>query len=265
MARKSLKSVCRLIDAVTTNLPPEQAFLADLKRSIELEDEDASTAHRPSKSYKPSSMNCIRNMYYQMIGAEPDPSHASYCMVGIANSGTDTHVRIQQQIENMKKHGIDCEYIDVAEYVKSRNLDYLEIRSKSGMETKLFHKDLNLSFLCDGIIRYKGHYYILEIKTETSFKWNNRTDVDPKHYMQGTAYSVALQLPEVIFVYVNRDMVDLKAFMFVPTDELKEALVGKIEDCDGYVSRLICPPKPDGIARNVCSYCGYQTLCRKDG
>jgi hypothetical protein len=35
---------------------------------------------------------------------------------------------------------IDVEYIDVAEFVKQRNLTDLEIREKSGMETKLYHK-----------------------------------------------------------------------------------------------------------------------------
>jgi hypothetical protein len=263
MARNSLKSVCRLIDVANTQLPVEQSFLADLKRSIELVSEKE--VRKPSQTYKPSSMNCIRNMYYQRIGADGDPYRASYCSVGICNSGSDIHIRIQTAVENMKECGIDCEYIDVADYVKSRNLDYLEIVSKQGMETKLFHKDLHMSFLCDGIIRYKGQYYVLEIKTETSFKWNNRTSVDPSHYRQGTSYSVAFGLPKVIFVYVNRDMLDMKSFMFIPTNEMKEDLVGTIEDCEGYVQRLVCPPKPDDVSKKTCEYCGYKTRCRKDG
>ena len=65
----------------------------------------------------------------------------SYQLEGICESGTDRHIRIQQTIENMKKVlNIDVEYIDVAEFVKQRNLTDLEIREKSGMETKLYHK-----------------------------------------------------------------------------------------------------------------------------
>jgi CRISPR/Cas system-associated exonuclease Cas4 (RecB family) len=263
MARNSLKSICRLIDQANDKLPPAQSFLTDLKKSIEMTaDEDR---RKPSQTYKPSSMKCIRNMYYQRAGVTPDEELSSYCSVGICNSGSDIHIRIQTAVENMKKHGIDCEYIDVAEYVKSRNLDYLEIVSKSGMETKLFHKTLNMSFMCDGIIRYNNHYYILEIKTEASFKWSARTDTDPAHYAQGTAYSVAFQLPEVMFLYINRDILDMKAYLFVPTNEMKENLVGTIEDCEGYVNRMICPPKPEDLPRNVCNYCSYKTQCRKDG
>ena len=262
MARNSLKSICRLIDQANDKLPPAQSFLTDLKKSIEMSaDQDR---RKPSQTYKPSSMKCIRNMYYQRAGATPDEELSSYCSVGICNSGSDIHIRIQTAVEDMKKHGIDCEYIDVADFVKSRNLDYLEIVSKSGMETKLFHKTLNMSFMCDGIIRYNNHYYILEIKTEASFKWSTRTDTDPAHYNQGTAYSVAFQLPEVMFLYINRDILDMKAYLFVPTNEMKENLVGTIEDCEGYVNRMICPPKPDDLPRNVCQYCGYKTQCRKD-
>lgn len=263
MARNSLKNVCRLIEVAKETLPPEQDFLQDLKRSIEITaDKDQ---RLPSKTYKPSSMNCIRQSYYQLVGVQPDESGSSYSGVGICNSGTDIHIRIQTAVEQMKENGMDCEYIDVAEFVKQRQLDYLNIVSRNGMETKLYHKKLNMSFMCDGIIRYKGHYYILELKTESSFKFINRKDVDISHYHQGTAYSLAFNIPEVLFVYINRDVLDMKAFMFVPTDEMKQELIGYIEECDGYVARHIAPPKPDGVSKKSCSYCSYKTQCKKDG
>ena len=189
MARNSLKSVMRLIDSTAKSLPPEQQFLADLKKSIEVT--DLNGYRKPSQTYKPSGMNCIRSMYYQVVGKEVKPTTSGYMMIGICNSGTDTHVRMQTAIEGMKENGIDCEYIDVADFIKTRELNDLEIHEKHGMETKLYHKNLNMSFMTDGIIKYNGKYYILEIKTEASFKWQNRTGVDEKHYNQATAYSEA--------------------------------------------------------------------------
>ena len=263
MARQSLKNIIRLIDAAKEQVPVEQEFLADLKRSIELNDEKG--RRLPSKTYKPSGMNCMRASYYQIMGVEPDESSSSYTMVGICNSGTDIHVRVQTAVAEMKENGIDCEYLDVAEFVKSRNLDNLEIKSKSGMETKLYHKRLNMSFMCDGIIRYKGKYYILELKTESSYKFMNRHDVDPSHYNQGTAYSLAFGLDNVLFVYISRDVLDMKAFMFNVTNEMRSHLVDYIDECDSYVRRQIAPPKPENVARKTCSYCGYKTQCKKDG
>lgn len=263
MARSSLKNICRLIESVKETLPPEQDFLNDLKRSIEMTADKY--AGLPSKTYKPSGMGCIRASYYQIMGITPDESSSNYSSVGICNSGTDIHVRIQTAVEQMKENGMNCEYVDVADYVKSRGLDYLDIVSKNGMETKLYHKKLNMSFMCDGIIRYKGHYYILELKTENSYKFSNRKDVNPAHYMQGTAYSLAFDIDQVLFVYINRDVLDMKAFMFNVTDEMKQNLVGYIEECDGYVKRMIAPPKPENLTKKSCAYCGYKTQCRKDG
>ena len=263
MARQSLKNVIRLIDAAKEQVPVEQEFLADLKRSIELNDEKG--RRLPSKTYKPSGMNCMRASYYQIIGVEPDESSSSYTMVGICNSGTDIHVRVQTAVAEMKENGIDCEYLDVADFVKSRELDNLEVKSKSGMETKLYHKRLNMSFMCDGIIRYKDKYYILELKTESSYKFMNRHDVDPSHYNQGTAYSLAFGLDNVLFVYISRDILDMKAFMFNVTNEMRSHLVDYIDECDSYVKRQIAPPKPENVLKKTCTYCGYRNQCKKDG
>ena len=266
MARNSLKNVIKLLDDVKKTLPPEEDFLNDLKRSIEISSEKT----KGSQSYKPSSMNCIRQMFYIVTGKDMDEMGESYTGIGICNSGTDIHQRTQQAVLNMKKNGMDCEYVNVADYVKSRNLDYLEIRQEPDFEngryeTKLYHTKLNMSFLCDGIIKYKNKYYILEIKTENTNKFWVREGVDPSHFNQGTAYSMSLQIPNVIFVYINRDVLEMKSFMFTPTDEMKADLVGRIEECDGYVKRLIAPPKPKDVARKTCEYCAYKGQCRKDG
>lgn len=268
MARNSLKNVMRLIDEAKQTLPPEKEFLSDLKRSIELMDEK--NRKKGSQSYKPSSMNCIRQMYYIVTGKDGDEELSNYCNIGICNAGTDIHQRIQQSVLDMQKNGIDCEYVNVADYVESRNLDYLEIVKrpnfkKKDYETKLFHKTLNMSFLCDGIIRYKGKYYIFEIKSEGSNKFFNRDGVDSSHYNQGTAYSVAFGINDVIFVYVNRDVFDMKSYMFIPTDDMKQELVGRIEECDTYVRKLTAPPKPKDVTKKTCDYCRYKSECRKDG
>lgn len=266
MARNSLKNICRLLDEATSQVPIEQSFLADLKRSIELSDK--ANSRKPSQTYKPSSMHCIRNMYYQRIGAEQDDGESSYTLIGICNSGSDIHQRIQQAVLDMKTNGIDCEYINVADYVRQRELKDLEIVKEPDFEgrdyeTKLFHKTLNMSFLCDGIIRYKDKYHILELKTEGVNKWVNRKGVDPKHYMQATAYSIAFKIPDVIFVYISRDMLDMKAYTFIPTNDMKIELLGKISNCDTYIKNEQIPPKPQDLQRNICEYCNYKNLCRQ--
>lgn len=263
MSRSSMKNVFKLIDIANNELPIEQQFLNDLKASIEKA--AAKTARKPSQTYKPSGMNCVRQMVYQVLGVEPSPHNSTYQIEGICESGTDRHIRIQEAIENIKNVlNVDCEYINVADFVRQRNLQDLEIIGQSGMETKLFHKKLNMSFMCDGIIKYKTKYFIFEFKTEMSAKFYRRTDVDESHYNQATAYSLAFGIDNVLFVYENRDTLDKKAYIRKVTDEMKQELVGKIEYCDSYVKQLKAPPKPQNVLKKTCSYCAYKERCGKD-
>ena len=260
--RSSLKNVCRLLNTVQQDIPVEQRFLADLKRSIELTDKKE--ARKPSQTYKPSSMNCLRQMYYQVIGVEYEES-SNYCLIGICESGSDRHERIQTAISKMVSNGIDCHYMDVAKFVKSRELNDIEVVSKQGMETKLFHKKLNMSFLCDGIIRYNGKYYITEFKTESLYKWQARKGVAEEHYNQAVAYSTAFGIDEVIFVYINRDSTDMKCYLYTVTGDMKQDFIGRIEMCNSYVENHNVPPKEETTPKKTCEYCNYKEQCRKDG
>ena len=262
------RALLNVLNAVSAReLPTEQQFLTDLQKSIELQDKKNS--RQPSKTYKPSSMHCIRNMYYQVTGAPTKEETNSYSLIGICESGTDRHERIQQAVIDMKSNGIDCEYINVADYVREQKLDYLEIVSEpdfenGNYETKLYHKELNISFLCDGIIKYKGKYYILEIKTETSNKFWDRAGVNPDHILQGTSYSECLKIDDVLFVYECRDNCMKKAFMLHVTEEMRIELVHKIKSCTDYVEKQVVPPKPEDISKKACAYCNYAERCKNE-
>ena len=262
MARNSLKAVIKALDKVNKDVPIEQSFLDNLKRSIELD--DIKNARKPSQAYKPSSMNCIRNMYYQVTGVDAD-AESNYISVGICNSGSDHHNRIQTAIAGMGENGFDCEYIDVGDYVRSRGLDlYLDVVEKCGNETKLYDRTRNISFLCDGIIKYRGRYYIVEFKSESSFKWRDRKGVDPKHYNQARTYSLELQIDDVIFIYINRDIVDYKSYLYTVTQEERDGIVDLIATCDRYVQNNELPPMPEDADMKKCAYCGYQALCKRN-
>lgn len=265
MSRQSLKNVSRLIELANTEKAGiADSFLEDFKRSIEMTEEKNSGL--PSPTFKPSSLNCKRGCYYQIMQAQPDSGHSSFNMIGICNSGSDIHVRVQTAVMRMIENGIDCEWIDVETYINERGIDHLIVREKKGTETKLYDTRYGtyISFMCDGIVKYKGQYYILEIKTESSNKWYSRDGVDPKHYKQATSYSNSLLLDTVLFMYVERDLLNIKCYEFKVTDAMRDELVHYLRDVQGYVERKIVPPKGD-VKPAACRYCGYQTQCRKDG
>lgn len=261
MAR-NIKNIFNLIDCANNEISIEQQFLNDLEYSIKKDDEQ--NEYIPSKTYKPSSLKCIRNAYFQIIGETPNKSNTTASLVGICESGTDRHLRIQRAITNMRINNIDCEYINVADFIYQRNLtDDIEIIEQKEMETKLYNKKLNMSFLCDGIVKYKSKYFILEIKTESSYKFNNRKSVAEEHYDQATAYSINFGLNDVLFVYECRDVCLKKAFILHITDEMKQDLLNRIDNCNNCIKEGKPPAKSINIDKKVCQYCNYQTICQK--
>lgn len=260
---RSLLNISRLIDeSVEKEVSVETSFSEDMKMCIQ---KLGTRPGKPSNSYKPSSLNCIRNMYYQRIEADTDPvTPVSAEMIGIGESGTDRHQRIQAYIVAMKDYGIDCEYVNVAKYIADNNIPDLEVVEQKGYETKLYHKTLNLRFMVDGIIKYKGVYYILEIKTESSFKARVRESVDPTHHNQAFTYSQCLGIDKVFFIYEDRDCCTKKYFILPVTDTDRASVVNKITTCESYVTANVTPTKPEDVLKKTCQYCSYRSRCRKD-
>lgn len=258
--RSSLKNTLKLIQQATQGMPDDQAFLADLKAVIERTQEQKT----PSKSYKPSSLDCLRKMYYEVTGESQDGDKADHCLIGMAETGTYRHGVIQDAISKMKDMGIDCEWIDIETFIKQRKPPGTKVIKKVGNETKCYNEILNMSFLCDGVIRYKSRYYILEIKTEISGKWERRTCPDNQHVTQATCYSVCLLVDAVMFVYENRDTCNKQTYIVHVTNEMKqERVVGKIETCNNYVGKLTPPPRT--TCASDCKYCKYKKACKRDG
>lgn len=260
--RNALFNISRLIDESNEKeVSIEISFSEDMKLCIEKLNKKT---YKPTPYYKPSSLSCIRNMYYQRTNTDVDDLGISTDMVGVAESGTDRHLRIQYYISKMRSLGIDCDYVNVADYIKENNLTDLEVIEQKEYETKLFNKRYNLRFMVDGLIHYKGKYYLLEIKTESSFKWMNRTGVDPSHYNQAFAYSLSFNIPQVLFIYENRDCCTKKYYLFEITDENRQCIADKINTCESYVINGIVPDKPSDISKKACQYCDYRLKCRKD-
>lgn len=260
MASTSLKNIHNLIKAASQQIPAHEAFLNDLV-SVICKSQEART---PSATYKPSSLMCIRNMYYQIMGAETNKESSDETLIGVADIGTHRHEFLQRHVSKMHEFGIDCEWVDVEKYVEDHCKELgTSVVKKSGFEYKCSNSKYNMSFLCDGIIKYKGVYYILEIKTESSFKWCKRENVDDKHKPQACCYSLCFGIGRVLFVYENRDTCSKKAYLYKPTqEEIKEQVVDKIEKCECYVKDCITPPKTEN--KRDCAYCKYSEICRKE-
>lgn len=247
---------------MTQSKTPEQEFLFLLGETIKREN----TKRQPSKSYKPSSLGgCLRRCVLEKMGTlidenlQQDPDG-----IGIAESGTDRHERIQKYVQKMKTHYPQCEWIDVDTYLAFHPQHGTRVIERKGMETKLFNDILELSFMCDGIIKLNGVYYVLEIKTEASFKWQGRVKQDDKHEVQASCYASCLGIDRVIFLYEQRDMCKKKSFVYrVDEHEIYSNVIERIETCNMFIDEKKYPPMTD--KKSECRYCPFVETCSKIG
>lgn len=261
-----LSNLQRLIaNSTKKDVDVPTSFISDLKYTIIQKNEE--DYKKPTPTYKPSSLRCIRNMYFQRTEADIDKLIVNPSIVAIAESGTDRHERLQYWITHMENYVSDFKWMSVREYLTNTGLlDEFDILVEGKYETKLEHKKLHLRFLCDGLIKYKDQIYILEIKTEVSSKWFSRTSVDEKHKEQATAYATMFNINDVMFVYENRDFCDWKAFILHVTNEMKKTLViDPILLCEQYIEKQVVPPIPENAGNILCKYCDYKSLCKEVG
>lgn len=266
---RSRRNITKLINRAVQGQPIHKAFVCDLMKAIE--QRELNSRNKPSKYYKPSSLICLRQMYFTRIGAEQDNVREEYTGIGMADTGSRRHVAIQEALIWMNsQENCDWEYVDVEEYIKYKQSKgkclNLIVKGKRGAETHLIDTVLGVSFMCDGIIRNKhtGVYYLFEFKNQVSFKYYSKDKVDEEHIAQVSTYCMELDLDYAFVVYENRDVCELNCpELFHVTDEMKQAPVEKILECESYVERLIPPPKhPDD---KPCRWCRYKTECRKAG
>lgn len=227
-----------------------------------------------SKTFKPSSMQCARNMFYQVAGAKiTGEMYKPKCeLVRIGECGSDSHERIQNWLISLTNaENSNWEYCDIEKFIKYHKLEDLEIRGKNGIETKLYNHrfGIPISFQTDGIIynRSEDKYYVFEFKTEASRKNRERTGVDINHYDQAICYMLSFKIHTgTIFIYEDRDMLNHKAYLFEYNKQNEEELVKKIELVKEYLEKKKLPPKliDEEKIKHCCQYCPYQKYCKTD-
>ena len=216
----------------------------------------------PSFNITPSGLKCLRAIVYRLSGVKTDGFTPSYSLCGITESGSNRHEVNQGYIDSMET----CNFIDVGKYVKEHKLP-LEVGEKkdfeSPYETHLYDRKNHISFLVDGIIEFSGKTFILEIKTMVQTKfWKIKDDVPDEYKLQATCYSLLLGIPQVMFLFEDRNILTKKCLVYTPTEEEKNNMRDLIASCNDYVNKKIVPAKPV-VDRKVCSYCDYKKTCSK--
>lgn len=218
---------------------------------------------KPSQYYSPSSIGgCPRQLYYKRIGAPiNDKQDIAPKNILKGETGTDRHERIQELLVYIDEElDYDFEWVDVREYVEENDLDYLEIVSYDGLEALVVDTRYKIRFRVDGIIRIKGREYLLEIKTDDTFRWQKRVNIAPYHKMQGVSYSLSFNINNVLYMYEERNNFQKKIIKVKEKEKDKQKLVDKINKIEKQIEEKELPEKD----LKSCMFCMYTDICDKN-
>lgn len=216
---------------------------------------------------KPSKIQCDRQMYYILTNGQAnlvqttDPK-----LILIQKMGSYIHLLIQEAMSKAEPQGIILRKPeDIVEAAIARGINTQIVPSKydsnNPYEAHCYNSDYNISFMWDGGIYFKDSKTLIEIKSEDHFKSIQRIAPDPEHIEQSTCYSLGLGVDDVIFLYVNRNYLNIKSYLVHIDNMMKQEVLDKFARVNDAVSKGTLPEK---IKCKSCKYCDYTVICKSN-
>lgn len=230
----------------------------------EIQNENAEPKHR---TFAPSAMRCDRISWFRLRGTQPDKiASPDKGLAFAAQIGTACHEAIQERLSTYLKD----DWISVEDYVSSnpeRFADYDWSFTHKGFETLIDMKaPYPVRFACDGIFRFNDTIRLLEIKTAEFASLNDLTGPKEKHLDQVKCYATLLQIPDVIFLYQDRQYGELKCFEINVNMIEQRTLRERMSNVMHLAEVNIAPEGlPKGDPDCTSNMCPYYKVCREWG
>jgi len=252
--------------AIKFNSATSSDFL-DLYNNLLNEELIADNAKPKHKTFAPSQMRCDRLSWFRLRGVQPDKvKNPDATLAYTAQTGTACHEAIQKRLSEHLQN----DWISVQNWVDANPelfTDYdIEITTK-GYESMIDMKHpYPIRFACDGLVKFQDKVRLLEIKTSEFSSWNELIEPKSAHMSQITCYSTLLHIPDVLFLYQDRQYGGLKCFevQITETDWMQTR-----QKMDHVLECVETNIAPDGLPTNDSwcspSMCPYHAKCKEWG
>lgn len=221
----------------------------------------AQNAEPKHQTFAPSAFRCPRVSWFRLRGVQPDkPAKPDRVMQFTADIGTACHELIQSRLSTALKD----DWIDVGKYLEESKVQYKYELEKSGYETHIEIFDPPVRFACDGIVRWRGEYYLLEIKTSEFSSWDELTSAKPQHIDQIKFYATLLNLDKVLVMYQDRQYGEIKCYEMHISSVDKQEILNKIKYVQEMVECNLAPSKlPKDDPWCTAAHCPYYQKCKE--
>lgn len=226
----------------------------------EIQKDSMQVKHR---TFAPSMFRCDRVNWFRLRGTQPDVIQVpDKALDFTAKIGTACHHIIQSRLSEY----LGADWLDVAEWLETHRPSSTYTVEKSGYETLVEFQDPPVRFACDGLIRFNGKVYLLEIKSSEYTSFDNLTGPKEKHIDQVKCYASLLNVQDVLFMYIDRQYGGVKCFEM----HINELQMKQVRDRMARVMELVeANIAPDGLPKGDpdCSsnMCPYFKVCKQWG
>lgn len=216
-------------------------------------------ARPKSKTFAPSGIRCKRKSWFRLRGAEPDKlPEPDTVMDFTAMIGTAIHKYVQSKLSKV----LGAEWVEVEDYLREFPIPYKYSLTKTEYETQVEIADPPIRFACDGIIKIRGIYYLLEIKSSDYESWRNLSGPKEHHLDQIENYSTILNIPHVLTLYVDRLYGGMKAYEYTVSEDIMSSAKQSMVYVQQMAAACIAPERlPAGDY--MCSNCEYKLKCKE--
>lgn len=225
-----------------------------------------------SRTFAPSSFRCDRKSWFRLKGSEPDRIDLDIPMQFTAMVGTACHhniqsrlIRLSNSLEETSTSANIFKWIEVEDYLRDNPIPYKYKLKKNGFETEVeILEPFPVKFACDGIIYWKGKYFLLEIKTSELSSFSKLSSYKEYHRDQIVCYCTMLGIHDVFVVYQERQFGSMKCFTFHVNDREMRDVTDRMQYVMSCVEDNIAPT-PLAVGDPFCSGCVYAKKCREWG
>lgn len=226
----------------------------------------ARNAEPKHRTFAPSSFRCPRVSWFRLRGVQPDTiAKPDRTMEFTAQLGTACHEVIQQNL----KEALRDDWIEVEDYLKDNpdlGSKYCWELEKAGLETRISISNPPIRFACDGIIRWKGEIYLLEIKTSEFSSFDELTDPKSQHVDQIKCYATLLGIKHVLVLYQDRQYGGLKCYEMTITTVDNKMVLDRFQYVMDMVEANLAPDRlPNGDSWCTAAHCPYYKVCKEWG
>ena len=220
-------------------------------------------AFRPSGIHK-----CAREIYYFLTGEEGSEKNTARSM-RILEVGTALHEWIQSEvfmeIDKLDKFPITLLKNEDMPTFGAQGIEYVKEHKAPPMEIKFLDTrwtdKFPISAMVDGAFTFDNMDMLFEFKTINTKDFSMLIEPKKEHKLQGAIYALCTGIRNVMFMYIDKNTQELKAYIVKYTDEQLDWVVSRMRSIESHVERGEVPAKE--VSAN-CRWCKYSKACKRD-